>query len=46
MKCDSENNPQTSISLGILNVLVGFSPLYPAEFVVIEIQQMAGQSQS
>jgi hypothetical protein len=46
VKCDSENNPQTSISLGILNVLVGFSPLYPAEFVVIEIQQMAGQSQS
>jgi len=26
--------------------LVGFAPLYPAEFVVIQIQQMAGQTQS
>ena len=43
VKCDSENNPQSSIDLGIVNVLVGFAPLYPAEFVVIQIQQMAGQ---
>jgi phage tail sheath protein FI len=43
VKCDSENNPQSSINLGIVNVLVGFAPLYPAEFVVIQIQQMAGQ---
>jgi phage tail sheath protein FI/uncharacterized protein YjdB len=44
VKCDSENNPQSSIDLGIVNILVGFAPLYPAEFVVIQIQQMAGQS--
>lgn len=43
VKCDSENNPQASIDLGIVNILVGFAPLYPAEFVVIQIQQMAGQ---
>jgi uncharacterized protein len=43
VKCDSENNPQSSIDLGIVNILVGFAPLYPAEFVVIQIQQMAGQ---
>ncbi len=43
VKCDSENNPQSSIILGIVNVLVGFAPLYPAEFVVIQIQQIAGQ---
>jgi phage tail sheath protein FI len=43
VKCDSENNPQSSINLGIVNVLVGFAPLYPAEFVVIQIQQIAGQ---
>jgi uncharacterized protein len=44
VKCDSENNPQSSIDQGIVNVLVGFAPLYPAEFVVIQIQQMAGQA--
>lgn len=43
VKCDSENNPQSSIDSGIVNILVGFAPLYPAEFVVIQIQQMAGQ---
>jgi phage tail sheath protein FI len=41
--CDASTNPQSSIDLGIVNVLVGFAPLYPAEFVVIQIQQMAGQ---
>jgi phage tail sheath protein FI len=44
VKCDSENNPQASIDQGIVNILVGFAPLYPAEFVVIQIQQIAGQS--
>ncbi len=43
VKCDADNNPQSSIDLGIVNILVGFAPLYPAEFVVIQIQQMAGQ---
>ena len=46
VKCDSENNPPSSIALGIVNILVGFAPLLPAEFVVIQIQQMAGQAQS
>jgi hypothetical protein len=26
-----------------VNILVGFAPLKPAEFVVIQLQQMAGQ---
>ena len=46
VKCDSENNPQSSIDRGIVNILVGFAPLYPAEFVVIQIQQKAGQTQA
>jgi phage tail sheath protein FI len=46
VKCDAENNPQSSIDMGIVNILVGFAPLYPAEFVVIQIQQMAGQLQA
>ncbi len=43
VKCDRETTTQTDINLGIVNVLVGFAPLKPAEFVVIRIQQMAGQ---
>jgi phage tail sheath protein FI len=46
VKCDAENNPQPSINQGIVNILVGFAPLYPAEFVVIQIQQLAGQTQT
>jgi uncharacterized protein len=42
-KCDSQTTTQNDINLGILNVIVGFAPLKPAEFVVIQIQQMAGQ---
>jgi phage tail sheath protein FI len=44
VKCDSENNPQSSVDQGIVNILVGFAPLHPAEFVVIQIQQLAGQA--
>jgi phage tail sheath protein FI len=44
VKCDAENNPESSTALGIVNILVGFAPLYPAEFVVIQIQQMTSQS--
>ena len=43
VKCDGETTTQSDINLGIVNVLVGFAPLKPAEFVVIQIQQMAGQ---
>jgi uncharacterized protein len=41
--CDATNNPQNTIDLGIINIAVGFAPLKPAEFVIIQIQQMAGQ---
>ena len=44
VKCDRDNNPDSSVSMGILNITVGFAPLYPAEFVVIEIQQMINRS--
>ncbi len=43
VKCDRETTTQNDINLGIVNILVGFAPLKPAEFVVIKIQQMAGQ---
>ena len=38
-----ETTTQNDINLGIVNILVGFAPLKPAEFVVIKIQQIAGQ---
>ena len=43
VKCDSETTTQNDINLGVVNVLVGFAPLKPAEFVIIQIQQIAGQ---
>jgi phage tail sheath protein FI len=43
VKCDRETTIQNDINLGIVNIVVGFAPLKPAEFVVIKIQQMAGQ---
>ena len=43
VKCDKETNPQNDIDLGIVNILVGFAPLKPAEFVIIKLQQIAGQ---
>jgi Bacteriophage tail sheath protein len=46
VKCDAETTSQTDINLGIVNVLVGFAPLRPAEFVVLSIQQKAGQVQT
>ena len=46
VKCDSETTTQDDIDRGIVNILVGFAPLKPAEFVIIQIQQLAGQSQA
>lgn len=45
VKCDKETTTQNDINLGIVNVVVGFAPLKPAEFVVIKLQQIAGQIQ-
>lgn len=46
VKCDSETTTQTDIDNGVVNIVVGFAPLEPAEFVIIQIQQMAGQTGS
>lgn len=43
VKCDSETTTQTDIDNGIVNIVVGFAPLKPAEFVILKIQQIAGQ---
>jgi len=43
VKCDKETTTQDDINSGIVIILVGFAPLKPAEFVVIQLQQIAGQ---
>ena len=46
VKCDNETTTQADRNLGIVNIVVGFAPLKPAEFVVIRLQQLAGQTGS
>jgi phage tail sheath protein FI len=43
VKCDSETTPRADVDRGVVNVVVGFAPLKPAEFVIIRLQQIAGQ---
>jgi phage tail sheath protein FI len=42
VKCDAETTTQADVDAGVVNVLVGFAPLKPAEFVVVKISQQAG----
>jgi phage tail sheath protein FI len=46
VKCDRETTPQSDVDLGIVNIVVGFAPLKPAEFVFVTLQQLAGQAQN
>ena len=43
VKCDGTTTTQNDINLGIVNIQVGFAPLKPAEFVILHLQQIAGQ---
>jgi phage tail sheath protein FI len=46
VKCDATTTTQADIDNGIVNIVVAFAPLRPAEFVVIRITQLAGQAQA
>jgi phage tail sheath protein FI len=46
VKCDSETTTPNDTDSGVVNIVVGFAPLKPAEFVIIKIQQIAGQIQT
>ena len=46
VKCDKDTTTQNDIDKGIVNILVGFAPLKPAEFVFIKLSQIAGDVQS
>jgi phage tail sheath protein FI len=41
VRCGSDTTTEADIDAGIVNIVVGFAPLRPAEFVVIRIGQRA-----
>jgi uncharacterized protein len=43
VKCDRSTTTPDDINRGIVNVVVKFAPVRPAEFVVVTIQQLGGQ---
>jgi len=45
VRCDAATTTQADIDQGVVNILVGFAPLKPAEFVILHIRQIAGQAQ-
>jgi uncharacterized protein len=46
VQCDATTTTPADVANGIVNILVGFAPLVPAEFVIIKIAQLAGQAPS
>jgi uncharacterized protein len=42
--CDATTTTQTDIDNGIVNIVVGYAPAKPAEFVILQIEQIAGQT--
>jgi hypothetical protein len=46
VQCDSTTTTQQDRDNGVVNIVVGFAPLLPAEFVVVKIAQLAGQTQT
>ena len=43
VKCDNSTTTPADQQNGVVNIVVAFAPLKPAEFVVIQIAQLAGQ---
>jgi len=46
VKCDGETTTQADIDQGVFNIVVGFAPLKPAEFVIVQIEQRAGATRA
>jgi hypothetical protein len=44
VRCDATTTTSIDIDNGVCNIIVGFAPVKPAEFIVITIQQLAGQT--
>ena len=45
VKCDDETTTPDDTRRGVVNVVIGFAPLRPAEFIVIKIQQIAATAE-
>jgi uncharacterized protein len=45
VQCDATTTTPADVASGVVNILVGFAPLVPAEFVIVQIAQLAGQAQ-
>jgi phage tail sheath protein FI len=43
VQCDKDTTTDADIARGVVNVVIGIAPVKPAEFVIVKIQQMAGQ---
>ena len=43
VKCDSDTTTQDDVDRGVANIVIGFAPLRPAEFVVIRLQQLTAK---
>ena len=41
--CDSTTTTPADIANGIVNIVVGIAPIKPAEFIILQIEQIAGQ---
>ncbi len=44
VKCDRETTTQGDLDAGVVNVIVGFAPSRPAEFVVLHLRQRTAQA--
>jgi uncharacterized protein len=42
--CDATTTTPADVALGVLTIIVGIAPVVPAEFIVLQIQQLAGQT--
>jgi phage tail sheath protein FI len=42
VKCDRETTTHQDLTRGYFNLLIGFAPLRPAEFIVLSLRQKAG----
>jgi Bacteriophage tail sheath protein len=43
VKCDATTTTQNDIDAGLVNVVIGFAPLKPAEFIILTISTKAGR---
>jgi phage tail sheath protein FI len=44
--CDATTTTPADIARGVVNIRIAFAPVKPAEFIILEIQQQAGQTAS